>query len=154
MSPPLAAYERARFSAIAISSSGVSSMSEANEISDWLKVGKDTLGLFKDLVGLLPKGEKADKATADIAKAEKLLRESEAKLAQMFGYRLCQCDLPPHPMLSKGHHPVYGMEIFVCRSCGKQEPSEHMIAQHAKVSAHNQARGNSWADARRGGPRR
>ena len=84
-----------------------------------------------------------------IEKAEKALRASEAELAKALGYKLCQCTFPPQIMLSKGHHAEQGMEIFKCEKCGKQEPSEHMIAQHAKVSAHNQGR-RSWTDARRG----
>lgn len=121
-----------------------------DQFSDYVQAGKETISLLQAAVGLMPKGDNRDRAEVEIARAERALRMSEARAAQSLGYKLCQCTLPPQIMLSKGLHPVHDNEIFECPKCKKQDPSEHRFQQLDRLKAHNESRGPSWANARRG----
>jgi hypothetical protein len=103
-------------------------------------MSRDGLRLLKEALPLLPTGEKRDEAERQIAAAEEALRRSDAKLAQDLGYTLCQCTFPPQIMLSQGHDPEHGIELFKCPKCSKQEPSEHKMRQHDRLKANNTGR--------------
>ena len=117
-------------------------------VTEFLSASKTLLDIFKTFRQEMPQGTKADEAQKQIAKAEEALEATKAKLAQSLGFTLCQCTFPPQIMLSKGYHETHGMELFVCPSCGKQEPSEHTIRQYDEVKADNERldRQDSWAD--------
>src|ERR1700684_126227 len=69
---------------------------------DWmnyLTAAKTALDIIKGVRSELPKGPEADKAQAQIDKAESALRTSEAELAKSLGFKLCMCKFPPSIML-------------------------------------------------------
>lgn len=53
-----------------------------------------------------------DHLEQEIAKAERLLKASEAAAAKAMGYRLCRCTFPPQIMLWKKTEKVH-----VCPEC-------------------------------------
>lgn len=121
-----------------------------NELRAYIAASRDVLDILKTLTQLLPKGGKeADFAEQTLVEAQKVLRASEVQLAKVLGYRLCQCDFPPHIMLSKGYHPEYGNELFVCTNCNKQEPSDVYFRGLDRMRDHNRrldSQPNSWME--------
>ena len=125
-------------------------MTDLQDVSDIFRISKDALEIMKNAAAFLPKGETRDEAERKIQAAEEALHRADAKLAKDLDYKLCQCTFPPQIMLSTGRHPVHDKEIFECPRCKKQEPSEHHFQQLDRLKAHNEGRGSSWVDARRG----
>ena len=111
---------------------------DMDQVSEYIRASKDVLNILKTLGSLLPKGPQSDEAEQRLEQAEKALRASEAQLAKSLGYKLCQCTFPPQIMLSKGHHDVHNVELFVCPECTKQHPSEHEIRQYDEVKTENE----------------
>jgi hypothetical protein len=89
----------------------------AAEWIPYLTAAKTALDLFKGIRADLPKGPKADKAQAEIAKAEQALKLSEAELAKGLGFRVCRCEFPPPIMLWKENE-----RASICPKCGHRYP--------------------------------
>lgn len=106
-----------------------------NDVTEGLRASKDALDIVKGVLGLLPKGEDADKAASQIEVAEKAFRASEAQLAKALGYNLCQCIFPPETMLWKQDRQVYA-----CDACGNQINPQPAV----------QRKESSWAGRRHG----
>ena len=74
---------------------------------DWIgdasiiKAGVDTLrsalALFKDVQGVLPKGEKSDAIAMSLVAAEQQLRLADAEIAKGFGYKIVDAELRSLP---------------------------------------------------------
>ena len=69
------------------------------------ETGRTALGMLKDLLGLIPSGEKKEAATRTLEEADRGIRLAEAQVAQALGYPLCRCTFPPTPMLAVGYWP-------------------------------------------------
>lgn len=107
------------------------------DISEYIRLGKDGMELLKSAISYLPKGPKRDEAEKKVLDAEQLLKRSDAKLAKDLGMRLCECTFPPQPMLWKEHEKAY-----VCQNpdCGRRfsfEPKQVI-------------RKSGWVTSRRG----
>jgi hypothetical protein len=70
------------------------------DIADYIRISKDTIGLLKGVFDLLPKGAKRDEAEQKIKAAEEALKRADATLAQKLGYSL----VPLH--VSAANHAV------------------------------------------------
>ena len=93
-----------------------------NLLKDGLSSIKNGVDIVKTVRDITKDNGTKKKLTASIETAEKSLTLGEAQIAKALGYHLCQCTFPPQIMLSKGHHPQSGMEIFSCSRCGKEDP--------------------------------
>jgi hypothetical protein len=91
-------------------------------VGEWLRNAKDAVGLFNTAKGLLPKGKERDDLEAKVHEAEAALARSNALLAKGFGYKLCQCKLPPTVMLWRERD-----KAFVCSNteCGRRIEDDH-----------------------------
>lgn len=89
---------------------------QIQDLSEYIHLSKDALELLKSAYSILPTGKDKESALQKIAQAEALLKRADAKLAEDLGYRLCQCEFPPRPMLWKEKQKSY-----VCQNpdCGK-----------------------------------
>ena len=123
---------------------------DITDLSEYVRLSKESLGLLRGAISLLPHNANRDEIETKLRAAEEALRRSDARLAQDLGIPLCACDFPPLPMRSKGYHERYNKEIFECPQCGKQNPPPIYFEQHDRVTEHNRTRGSSWVDARRG----
>ena len=74
---------------------------EFSDVQGWLGAAKDAVSLLRAATTLLPKGEKKAEIEGKIGDAEKVLSESDARLARDLGFPLCQCTFPPQIMLWK-----------------------------------------------------
>ncbi len=108
-----------------------------SDLAEYLAAAKTLLEIFKGIRSELPKGPEAERTGEQIERAEKALRAAEAQLAKELGYNLCQCTFPPQIMLSVGRHPKYGKEIFRCKNCNKQEPSEYYFRNLEEIDDYN-----------------
>lgn len=72
---------------------------DITELRGWVETGKVAMDMVRSAVALLPKGEKRDELEKRIESADVALRTSNARLAQEMKMRLCDCGLPPYPML-------------------------------------------------------
>ncbi|WP_316215156.1 hypothetical protein [Bradyrhizobium sp. SZCCHNR2035] len=86
--------------------------------TEFLASAKSALDLYKGVKDQLPKGM-AEKAEAEIEKAEAALKNGKAELAKKLGYRLCRCEFPPHVMLWKAD-----IRKNVCPKCGDKYPPD------------------------------
>ena len=75
----------------------------------------------------LPKGDEKDRIATKLEQAELALELSNAKLAKELGFRLCQCQFPPKPMLWDNARSAY-----VCQNvdCGRVD----VVAKPARSS--------------------
>jgi hypothetical protein len=117
-----------------------------------------TIGLLKDALDAMKGVLEFFKLTRDLSKddkekaalgvtiesAEKKMRAAEAQIAQAFGYEICKCTYPPQIMLSVGHHPVHGNEMFSCAKCGAKRPTDHEIARMDARKNRSGRAGSSW----------
>jgi hypothetical protein len=112
---------------------------EFHDISDWIRLAKDTVDLLRGAASLLPKGEKQQDIERKIFAAEEKLKYANAKLAKDLGMKLCDCTNPPQVMLWKEARSAH-----VCPNseCGRtiQRPRAEQISRET-----------SWVRARRGG---
>ena len=74
---------------------------EFQDISDYIRAGKDAVDILKSAYSLLPKGQGREDLGKKIEEVEELLKRSDAKLAKELGFPLCQCEFPPQIMLWK-----------------------------------------------------
>lgn len=90
---------------------------QLQDISDYIQLSKDAIDLLKTAYGVLPKGPDKEAFEKKIAAAEEILKRADAKLASDLGYRLCQCQFPPRPMLWKEQ-----IKSYVCQNpeCGRK----------------------------------
>lgn len=96
------------------------------------KSGFDTLrtavGLVKDAQGILPAGEKKDVVGRSLEEADRQIRLAEAQIARGLGYKLCQCEFPPAPMLLVGYQQrqgprgLYHLDVHQCPKCCRTHP--------------------------------
>lgn len=98
-------------------------------LAEYLTAAKTVIEIFKGIKSELPQGPETEKTQEQIERAEKALRAAEAQLAKELGYNLCKCTFPPEIMLSEKMHERYNIEIFKCRSCGKEHPNEAYFRQ-------------------------
>ena len=114
------------------------------DFSELFRTGKEALQFFRALRDSLPQGDEQNKAQEKIENLERAFRVAEAELAKGFGYHMCQCTIPPTPMLYK-----HNIESFVCSNpeCGRTIKSPERIMRE-----HNEKHKNkgSWVDARHG----
>lgn len=114
------------------------------DLAEFFRVGNDALKFFRSMRDLLPKGEQQDKAQENIENVERALRLAEAEIGKAFGYRMCQCTIPPSPMLYR-----HAEGLYVCSNpeCGNTKKSADRVVQE-----HNERQGQrrSWSDSRRG----
>lgn len=73
---------------------------------------RNTVGLFKDAVSLLPMGKNRDEIKRLIDDADKKTGAFETDAAVKLGYPICRCTWPPQIMLQKKKN------IFHCDNCG------------------------------------
>ena len=112
-------------------------MNDIPDLTEWVRAGTSTLQIMKAMIDLMPAGTDRNAAQEKMDEAAESLAFAETQLAKALGYHLCQCTFPPQIMLSIGRHPEYGEEIFKCRKCSKQEPSEHDFAEMKIVDEYN-----------------
>jgi hypothetical protein len=67
---------------------------------------RTTLGLVKDIQGVMPPGEKKEVVAKSLNTAEEQIQLAEADIARGFGYPLCRCKRLPTPMLEVGEYFV------------------------------------------------
>jgi hypothetical protein len=72
---------------------------EWTDLTAYVGAAKGVIDLFKSASALLPKGENKDQIDREIRAAEEILKRGDAKLAKELGFKLCQCEYPPRPML-------------------------------------------------------
>ena len=96
-------------------------------ISEYLTLGKDSLGLLKEAAALLPRGPKKEAAEKQLLAAEQALARDNATLAKQQGMRLCDCTMPPQVMLWRE-----GEKAHVCPNpqCGRR----HVPRPRARVT--------------------
>ena len=82
------------------------------------------IALAKEANELSGNSNAKEAAMKSLAAAERAAQLAEAEIAKSLGYHLCQCTFPPQIMLSEGHEHQFGVEVFRCRNCKKQHPSE------------------------------
>ena len=101
---------------------------EFSDVQGWLGAAKDTVSLLKSAATMLPKGEKKAEIEGKIGDAEKVLSESDARLAKDLGFPLCQCTFPPQIMLWKEAESAH-----VCPrlECGHMKRRGLKISQEA-----------------------
>ena len=96
-------------------------MADANIIKAGVDTLRSTLALFKDVQGVLPKGEKSDAIALSLVTAERQLRLADAEIAKGFGYKFCKCQAPiPTAMPLVGHYADYfdnRHEVYECPAC-------------------------------------
>ena len=92
------------------------------DLTQYFVEGKAAIDLLKAAWGLLPKGDNADKAKAEIDKAEASLIASQAQIAQAMGFRICRCKYPPEIMLWDKDK-----RVSVCPACGDVYPHRPKI---------------------------
>ena len=108
------------------------------DVAEYFAAGKSAIEIFREIRGLIPSGRKRDELDAQIERAERAFRLSEAAAAKALGYELCQCKFPPEIMRSVGYHPVHGhKEVFVCPSCKKQKPPQAYFDSMDQTKAYN-----------------
>jgi hypothetical protein len=98
--------------------SGATRMDMIQYFTEYVVAAKAALDLFKSAKDELPK-EVADKAQAQIDKAETALKNGEAEFAKKLGFRLCRCEFPPQIMLWKAD-----IRKNVCPKCGDKYPPD------------------------------
>ena len=88
------------------------------EATGWISAGKSALDLMRAALALMPRGVDRARIERTLAKAERSLELSDAKLAGELGYPLCRCVFPPKPMLWDSARGA-----FVCQNegCGLAE---------------------------------
>ena len=96
-------------------------MIDATEASGWIIAGKSGLDLLRSAWALMPKSDEKDRIARKLEEAEGALELSNAKLAKDLGFRLCQCQFPPKPMLWDN-----GRSAYVCQNvaCGRVDGVE------------------------------
>lgn len=85
------------------------------QTAEWIAGGRAGLELLRSAWSLLPKGGDKDEIAAKLDEAEHALRACDAKLAKELGFRLCQCEFPPRPMLWNNRRRVYVCQNPGCR---------------------------------------
>src|SRR5271165_1958397 len=91
-------------------------MIDPTHAAAWIAAGKAGLDLVRAAWTPLPKGDEKDRIATKLEQAELALELSNAKLAKELGFRLCQCQFPPLPMLWDN-----GRGAFICQNvaCGR-----------------------------------
>ena len=117
---------------------------QGSDLAEFFRVGNDALTFFRSIRDMLPKGEQQDKAQENIENVERALRLAEAEIGKAFGYRMCQCTIPPTPMLYK-----HAEGLYVCGNpvCGRTQKSSERLNEEQREKAGQR---RSWRDARRG----
>ena len=100
-------------------------MIDPTQASGWIAAGKSGLDLLRSAWALMPKSDEKDRIARKLEEAELALELSNAKLAKDLGFRLCQCQFPPKPMLWDN-----GRSAFVCQNvaCGRVDRVERPSA--------------------------
>lgn len=114
------------------------------DLSDLFRQGKEAIDFFRALRDVLPKGAKQEKAKEKIERLEKAFDVAEAEIAKAFGYHMCQCTIPPTPMLYK-----HNIESFVCSNpeCGRTIKSQDRVLREHNEKMQQKG---TWADSRHG----
>ena len=96
-------------------------MIDPTHAAAWIAAGKAGLDLVRAAWTPLPKGDEKDRIATKLEQAELALELSNAKLAKELGFRLCQCQFPPKPMLWDNARSAY-----VCQNvdCGRVDVVE------------------------------
>ena len=87
-----------------------------------LDMARGALRLVKDVQEILPAGEQKEAIGQSLANAERQMKIAGAQIAVALGFRLCQCEFPPTPMVLAGvwvtawGDPVNVRECPVCKS--------------------------------------
>ena len=104
-------------------------MIDPTEASGWIIAGKSGLDLLRSAWALLPKSDEKDRIAKKLEEAEGALELSNAKLAKDLGFRLCQCQFPPKPMLWDN-----GRSAYVCQNvaCGRVDGVERPRGARAR----------------------
>jgi hypothetical protein len=91
-------------------------MIDPTHAAAWIAAGKAGLDLLRAAWHPLPKSDEKDRIGTKLEEAERALDLSKAKLAKELGFRLCQCQFPPKPMLWDN-----ARSAFVCQNaeCGR-----------------------------------
>lgn len=116
---------------------------QSSDLAEFFKVGNDAIQFFRAMRDMLPAGEQQDRAQQNIENAERALRLAEAEIGKAFGYRMCQCTIPPTPMLYR-----HAEELYVCGNpeCGNTLKS---AARFNREQQERQAeRRGSWSRRR------
>lgn len=111
---------------------------DMSSVTEFLSAGKTLLDIFKGVRKELPPGPKTEQVQQKIEEAEKALRASEAQLAKVLGYRLCQCTFPPQIMLWREDQEAH--------ICPRPECGHALTPTQVRRSD----QGGSWNRARRG----
>jgi hypothetical protein len=115
--------------------------SNARRITEFFRLSKEAIGLFRAAVPLLPKGHKArEDAAAKLQAAEESLEAAKVSLAKKLGYPLCKCTFPPQIMQQTGRHPKLDDLIFKCAKCGDQIPTANELKIREKNHAAEERR--------------
>ena len=96
-------------------------MIDPTHAAAWIAAGKAGLDLLRAAWTPLPKSDEKDRIATKLEEAELALELSNAKLAKDLGFRLCQCQFPPKPMLWDNSRSAY-----VCQNadCGRVDVIE------------------------------
>src|SRR5271166_578749 len=102
-------------------------MIDPTHAAAWIAAGKAGLDLLRAAWTPLPKGDEKDRIATKLEEAELALELANAKLAKELGFRLCQCQFPPKPMLWDNSRSAY-----VCQNadCGRVD-----VVEKARVRA-------------------
>lgn len=86
------------------------------EITSIIGALKNTVSLFKDALGLLPKGKNRNELSSLIEEAEKKAVTIEADVAIKLGYQICRSHWLPVVMLEDRETRF----LWRCPECGKE----------------------------------
>ncbi len=89
-------------------------MIDPTQAAAWIAAGKAALDLLRAAWTPLPKGDEKDRIATKLEEAELALELSNAKLAKELGFRLCQRQFPPKPMLWANSRSAYDCQNVDC----------------------------------------
>lgn len=98
-------------------------LGDLKSLSDMFALIRSGVGALKDLMSLVPAGERKAAEEA-LVKADVAIRTAEAKLAKDLGYELCRCTWPPQIMtrvdagrMMGGGRQTHRNETWKCPQC-------------------------------------
>jgi hypothetical protein len=100
------------------------------DITDFVRLGRESLDLIRAAIPLIPKGKQRDELENKLSAAQEALNRSDARLAKELGLHLCDCTFPPQIMLWRENEHSH---ICPRRECGRKIESPDAPKNATKV---------------------